>query len=264
MSNAPTIGVIGAGGWLGGAIVRSIVAAGLVQPRDLVLSYRSKKPDLCPEATWTQDNSLLAERSDVVLLSVRPADFKSVGASAPGRLVISVMAGVSISEISERMKTDRVIRSLPNAAAEVRSSYTPWIASAGCSYEDRAFASSVLGACGVEDEVTEEGQLDYFAGLTGTGPAYPALFAEAMMNDAISQGVTPAIARRAVRTLMIGSAKLMEQDDRDPSDIVQEFVEYKGMTAAAVIAMRGAPISSVIRKGVEAALERAKTLQNTS
>lgn len=264
MSKPRRIGVIGAGGWLGGAIVRALISAGVARPQDLALSYRSSKPDVWPEADWTQDNRALAELSEIVVVSVRPADFKSIGATAPDKLVISVMAGVSIEEISSRMKSDRVIRSLPNAAAEVRASYTPWIASADCTDADRAFASSLFSACGEEDEVKVEAQLDYFAGLTGTGPAYPALFAETLMKDAIGQGIDPEVARRAVTTLMIGSAKLMERTDRNPAEIVQEFVDYKGMTAAAIVAMREAPLSAVVRRGVEAALERAKTIQNTS
>ncbi|MBL3684740.1 hypothetical protein F2981_21510 (plasmid) [Sinorhizobium meliloti] len=59
-----------------------------------------------------------------------------------------------------------------------------------------------------------EAQLDYFAAFTGTGPAYHALLADTLRLDAISRGVPPGIARRAATTLLIGSAKLMERDDR--------------------------------------------------
>ena len=262
MSKIRSIGVIGAGGWLGGAIVRCLVSAGVTVPQDLTLSYRSQKPDVWPDATWTKDNRVLIERSDAVLVSVRPADFKSIDATAEGKLVVSVMAGVSLDELAGRMKTDRVIRSLPNAAAEVESSYTPWIASGGCDDNDRAFASTVFSACGVQDEIADENQLDYFAALTGTGPAYPALLAETLMKDAIANGVHPDVAQRAVTALMIGSAKLMERDQRSPSDIVKDFVDYAGMTAAAIVAMRDAPLSAVVHQGIQAALDRARSLQD--
>ena len=91
MSVSLRIGIIGGGGWLGGAIAGSILDAGLVGPRNLSLSYRSEPPRRFPNSFLTTDNQELADRSDVILLSVRPADWQALEFDAGGRLVISVM-----------------------------------------------------------------------------------------------------------------------------------------------------------------------------
>ena len=66
MTIPKTLGVIGGGGWLGGAIVGSILAAGLIQPNRLVLSYRRARPDRFGGAFWTGDNRELAARTGIV------------------------------------------------------------------------------------------------------------------------------------------------------------------------------------------------------
>jgi pyrroline-5-carboxylate reductase len=117
METFPHIGIVGGNGWIGGALARALVGAGLPASR-LTLSCRSAPPDWLPEATWTHDNQALADASDVVVLSVRPQDWGAVALSAPGKLVISVMAGIPLADLAAGTRTDRV-QALPNAAADV-------------------------------------------------------------------------------------------------------------------------------------------------
>lgn len=264
MTERARIGVIGARGWLGGAIVAAILDAGFRRPEDLTLSYRNRQPEGPAGAHWTTDNQSLVDRSDAILVSVRPEDFSALGVSAEGKLVISVMAGVPLDQLAQALGTERVVRSMPNAAASVRASYTPWYASEACTDDDRALVSGLFAACGVADAVASEGQLDYFAALTGTGPAYHALLADTLRRDAIARGIAPDMAERATATLLLGSAKLIEHDGRPVCDVVAEFIDYAGMTAAALQSMRDAPLSAVVSRGIDAALERARSLQNSS
>ncbi|MEW9616180.1 pyrroline-5-carboxylate reductase dimerization domain-containing protein [Shinella sp. S4-D37] len=264
MSELARMGVIGARGWLGGAIVAAILDAGYRRPEDLTLSYRNRQPEGPAGAHWTTDNQELVDRSDVVIVSVRPEDFPALRLSAEGKLVISVMAGVPLDQLESHLGAARVVRSMPNAAASVRASYTPWYPGEACTADDRALVSTLFRVCGVADEVGSEGQLDYFAALTGTGPAYHALLADTLRRDAIARGIAPDVAARATTTLLLGSAKLMEHDGRPVSDVVAEFIDYAGMTAAALQSMRDAPLSAVVGRGIDAALERARSLQNTS
>lgn len=170
------IGIIGGGGWLGRGIARAIIDAQIVAAEHLTLSYRSGQPGFLPEATWTRDNQELVDRSDVIIVSVRPQDWPAIDISAYGKLVMSVMAGVPLDQLTRRLKTDCVVRTLPNAAAEVRNSYTPWIGSQGLTANDRNVVRRILEACGAADEVKSEADIDYLTGLTGSGPALPALW----------------------------------------------------------------------------------------
>jgi len=257
MSGSIRLGIVGGAGWLGGAIAGAALASGLVRAQDLALSYRSARPDRFAGAFWTDDNQALADRSDVMIVSVRPQDWPSLGMDARGKLVISVMAGIRLGEIGEKHNTRRVARTLPNAAAEVGKSYTPWMASEGASDDDRAIVRAIFSACGVQDEVRSERDIDYLTGLTGSGPAFPALLAQAMMRDAIAFGLAPEVARRAVNTVLAGTGRLLELKDTSPDEMVEAFLGYRGTTAAAIETMRSAGFDDAVAKGLAAAFRKS-------
>lgn len=258
------IGIIGGAGWLGGAIADVMLGAGIVQAKNLTLSYRTQRPDRLPNCFWTSDNQALADRSDVIFLSVRPADWHDIAVNAAGKLLVSVMAGIRLDDLCRHHQTLRVVRSLPNAAAEVGKSYTPWIATAGVTRDDRDMVRAVFDACGAQDEVATEAEIDYLTGLTGSGPAFPALLAAAMMRDAISHGIDPGIARRAVNTLIMGTGRLFERRNECPSDIVETFLDYRGTTAAAIEAMQNAGFEAAVANGLATALKKSVSMGDVS
>ncbi|MFD2055903.1 pyrroline-5-carboxylate reductase family protein [Mesorhizobium calcicola] len=264
MGEPMRIGIIGGGGWLGRAIAEAVIDAQIVSAEHLSLSYRSGQPGFLPSARWTSDNQKLADRSDVIIVSVRPQDWPAIDISAHGKLVLSVMAGIPLDQLAGRLKTDRVVRTLPNAAAEVRTSYTPWIGSQGITADDRNAVRRILEACGAADEVKSEADIDYLTGLTGSGPAFPALLAAAMMDDAVSRGISPDIARRSVSAVLIGTGKLLEARKDNPKDIVQTFLDYRGTTAAAIEAMRAAGFEAAVRDGLAAALQKSVSMGQAS
>ena len=255
----PRIGIVGGNGWIGGALARALVSAGLPLER-LTLSCRGTPPDWLPGATWTHDNQALADASDIVVLSVRPQDWPAVTLSAPNRLVVSVMAGVPLAAIARAVGTERIVRALPNAAAEVGASYTPWTASAAVTDTDRSAVRALFDACGSGDEVPREADIDYMTGSSGTGPAYPALLAAAMIRDAVAHGVPKAVARRAAVAVLIGTGRIFETSGEDPTATVAAFVDYKGVTAAAIEAMRAAGFEAAVAAGLSAALEKSRAL----
>lgn len=260
MSVPLRVGVIGGGGWLGGAIVDALIDAGLTRPSELALSYRSRPPDKHSDAYWTTDNQSLADRSDVIILSVRPQDWPSVVVDARGKLVISVMAGVTLSAICSRHDTKRAVRTIPNAAAEVRRSYTPWTATADTGEDDKALVRAMFDACGVQDEVGSERDIDYLSGLSGSGPAFPALLAAAMVEHAIHFGLPRAVAEKAALAVIVGSGHLLERAGRPPDETVDTFLEYRGTTAAAIEAMRASGFDRAVAQGLQKALERSREL----
>ena len=258
------VGIIGGAGWLGGAIAEAILDAGIAEPQNLSLSYRSERPNRFNRSFWTSDNQALADRSDVIVLSVRPTDWPSLNVDAEGKLLISVMAGIRLNALGAQHRTRRVVRALPNAATEVRKSFTPWIAAADARENDRSIIRAIFDACGSQDEVRSEAEIDYLTGLTGSGPAFPALLAEAMMADAISHGLAPEIAKRAVNTLIVGAGRLLEQRDDCPAETVRTFLDYRGTTAAAIEEMRAAGFGAAVSRGLSAALRKSVRMGNAS
>jgi pyrroline-5-carboxylate reductase len=258
MSRVVRIGIIGGNGWLGGAIAKAIVAAGILEPTQLTLSGRSgRRGSSLPGVNWTRDNNELVDHSDVIVLSVRPQQFEGVAIKADGKLVLSVMAGVPAAVVSAHTQAARIVRAMPNAAASLRKSFTPWFATAAATNQDKAFAQRFFSACGEAEQVQQESDIDYCAGLTGSGAAFPALLAQAMIEAALSRGFSPSFARRAAIGVVAGASQLLRADDGDPSQIVQEMIEYRGTTAAALTAMRTHGFVDAVHAGLESAARAA-------
>jgi len=251
-----TIGIVGGTGWLGGALARAWLETGLVEAADLWLSNRSGRAEgfeRWPDVQLTTDNRALVERCQTVLLSVRPQDFRALRIDLSDRLVISVMAGVTIEAIAAATGAVRIVRALPNAAAAFRLSYAPWYASPGLTDADCALVRRLLEACGTSDRLPEEGQIDYFTSLTGSGPGFIALFADAMIRHATRTGIAPEVAERAIRQLFLGAGTMLAEADQSPGETVRAFVDYGGTTAAGLRAMQQSSLEAALGRGIEAA-----------
>lgn len=255
-----TLGVIGGAGWLAGALLRPALTKGAVRAGDVILSSRRPKVsgfEAWPAIRTTSDNADLARQSDIVILSVRPEDLGGVEADLSGKLVISVMARMPMAEISKRFGCERMVRTMPNASAEQALSFTPWYASPEVTAEDKAFVSAFFGASGIASEVPREPDIDYFTGLTGSGFAFPALMARAMIEHAIENGVAPELADVAVRQLMLGAGTYVSVSKESAAEIVKTFVDYGGTTSAGLTAMIERGSDGVVKAGLDAAWKRA-------
>jgi len=256
MINEPTIGIIGGSGWLGRSIALAMLDKAFIKPGALVLSNRSASNPLpsekWPQVTVTRNNQELVERCDVVIVSVRPEQFADVEIFAENRLVISLMAGVTLDDVVQCTGSRQVIRAMPNAAAEIGKSYTPWLAAKGVTDEQKAFARRLFETFGSADEVFSENHLNYLTALVGTGPAYPALLARSMLEHALSSGLPPAIAQRAVSAVVVDASQLIG-NGHSVDELLQALISYRGVTAAGLEAMLAGGFDKSIKAGLDSA-----------
>lgn len=258
-----TIGVIGASGWLGLAFSHGMVSTGVIPEERLTLSYSGARPETLFRACWTNSIRELAVRSQTLLVCGQLPKSVDLHGTLSDKLMIFMSSGVSAGELSKRYGSNRIVQALPNEAATVGMSYTPWLASSGVTDADRKVVKRILRSCGPSDEVQDEDQLDYFAGLTGCGPALPALLASAMMEDAVSHGIDRRIARRGVVTLLVGAGRLFDSKPACPNDVVGTFLKYRGITAAAIEAMRSHGFDRAVGEGLDAAFRKCRAATGT-
>ncbi len=256
------IGIIGGNGWLGNAIAQAAVASSAIAAERVMLSGRSELRPAAeiPGARWTNNNAELVEQSDVVVLSVRPEQFFSVSLDAKGKLVVSVMAGVTAQTIAERTGAAEVVRSIPNAAAAIRRSFTPWFATPPVTPANKTLVQKLFDACGEGAEVPQESHIDYCVAMTGSGAAFPALLAEALAIHAAAQGLPSDFAARAAKGVVAGASQLFADADADTAALVQEMIEYHGTTAAALQTMLDNGFDRIVGAGLEAAMAKASAL----
>jgi pyrroline-5-carboxylate reductase len=184
-----------------------------------------------------------------------------VSIEAVGKLIISFMAGVSVDSLIERTGSQRIIRAMPNAAAEIGQSYTPWFATEQVSAADKHFTQRMFEACGSTDEVTSEANLDYLTGLVGSGAAYPALLADAMLAHALARGLPRNVALRAVQGVVAGASQLLDGAHMLPAEMLQAMLDYRGTTAAGLQTMIEAGFRDAVGAGLDAAEAAAQHMK---
>ncbi len=212
----------------------------------------------------TTSNPEVAERSNLVFVAVKPWDVGAVmeeisPAMRPegGKAVASVAAGVTIANISERLPAGAaVLRVMPNVCASVG------LGSAVVTANEpgRERLGDVVGIFRHVGDVMElpERLFDAATALHGSGPAYVALFADALIQAGVRQGIPRDIARRLVVETIGGTAVLLK--DRSAHQVRDEVMTPGGTTAAAFVAMEKAGFVGAVHDGVEAATEQARGL----
>lgn len=253
------IGIVGGQGWIGSSLGRALIETGQIAAGDLVILNRAGTSGdfFGRKVTWAQNVADLVDRSDLIVVSVRPQDWPALALDAKGKLVVSVMAGVPLRALPARS-----IRFLPNAAAELRHSYTPWFASEHTSEADRAVAVRALSAIGTCERLESEHHLDLMTATVGAGPAYPALMARALIDFLTASGVGRAIAERAAEGMICGASPLLAGKTAEVEKTLQLFIDYKGTTAAGLNKAISGGFETALKAAFQAGTDRAKDMSS--
>ncbi|MBC3361748.1 pyrroline-5-carboxylate reductase dimerization domain-containing protein [Pseudomonas sp. SWRI154] len=252
-----TLGIIGGTGWLGGAIAKATLAKGLVPAGNLMISNRSGNHPLAQQgARLVTDNQDLVDRSDVVIIAVRPEHFASLGIDATGKTLISLMAGITVQSITAQTSASAVVRAMPNAAVEIGQSFTPWYCSGGVEATTKSLVQRLFECVGTAAEVQEEDFIDYLSALSGTGPAFPALLMTALANQATAAGIPGDIAQLAAKNVVINNSQLLAS--RDAQQMIDALVAYRGVTAAALLAMTEGHFEEQVARALQAGASVAR------
>lgn len=212
----------------------------------------------------TASNTEVAERSDLVFVAVKPWDVGAVmgeisPALAPesGRAVASVAAGITIASISKRLPEGAaVLRVMPNVCASVGLG-SAVVTSNGPGEERLGDVMEIFRHVGDVMELPER-LFDAATALHGSGPAYVALFADALIQAGVRQGIPRDVARRLVVETIGGTSVLLK--DRSAHQVRDEVMTPGGTTAAAFVAMEKAGFVGAVHDGIEAATEQAREL----
>jgi pyrroline-5-carboxylate reductase len=257
---AGRMGAAMARGWL-----RSLKSAGLGK-------LHVVEPEPSAEiAAWGKSGKISLNRAanpaDVVVLAVKPQGFaKAAGAIlgwiGPDTLVVSIMAGVTIRSISDALGATRIARAMPNTPGAIGKGVTGYSLSPQCRDAEKATTEKLLAPLGDVVGPLEEKHIDAVTAVSGSGPAYVFLLAEALEGAAKAAGLDDATAAILARKTIIGAGALLA-DGGDPAELRKAVTSPGGTTAAAldVLMARGA-IPELMRKAVEAAAKRGAELSH--
>jgi pyrroline-5-carboxylate reductase len=262
----PKVAILGAGS-MGEILARGLLRAGW-PVGDIVLAARREERAREAEATTgirtLLDPAAAAEGVDVVVVAVKPKDvsrlLEQIGRSIrPGQLVISLAAGVPIALYEEALPGVAVVRSMPNTPAAVDEGMTAYCG--GTHVDDTALerAAAVLAAVGQTIRLEEE-LLDAVTAVSGTGPAYIFLLAEAMIDAAIREGLPRHAAERLVDQTLRGAGVLLSESQQSPFELRAQVTSPGGTTAAAMHVLEDGGFRALVEDAVRAAARRSREL----
>lgn len=253
--------VIG-GGRMGEALVGGLLArgrdAGSIAVVELDPRRRGELADTLAGVT-VLDAPVAAEAA---VVAVKPQHVTAVCASlaeAGVARVLSIAAGVRLATMEAALPDGTaVIRAMPNTPSLIGLGASAIAGGSAADGDDLDWAEGLLGAVGVVVRVEEE-QLDAVTGLSGSGPAYVFLVAEALVDAGVEQGLARPIARDlAVQTLR-GAAELLAGGE-SAAELRSAVTSPGGTTAAGLRALEDARVRAAIAAAVEAATARSRQL----
>lgn len=247
-------------GWLGDASLDAQFT--IIEPDHAHLGWVANEPSVslyqdCAAATADKDIA-----STMIVLAVKPQMMDSALA-AIGHLhnansaYLSIAAGVSTSWLKQRLGGDAVVlRAMPNTPAAVGMGITALFADAPDPFRD--LAHQLLSAVGDVVLLDNEGLMDAVTAVSGSGPAYVFLLAEAMSVAGVNAGLPEALAKQLATATVCGAGALMATVDTPPSTLRENVTSKGGTTAAALsVLMADEGLSKLMTEAVDAAKKRS-------
>ena len=268
MDEIRKIAFVGSGA-MGEAMIKGIVAQGLVQPVQVIASdpVAARREQMRTQfgVSTTDTNLSAVQDADVVVLSVKPQVLGKVLAELNGKvpaaaLVLSIVAGAPVHILSDGLAHDRIVRTMPNTPAQVGKGVTVWVATPAVTAAQRLQTQAILSALGEQVMVEDEGYLDMATGLSGSGPGYVFLIIEAMIDAGVQIGFSRADAQKMVLQTIEGSVALVRTTGLHPAELKNRVTSPAGTTAAGLYELEQSGLRAAILRAVEAAYHRSQAL----
>ena len=262
----PTVAILGAGA-LGEILAGGLLRAGW-SPDDLSLAAR--REERCAELTdrlgvvCHLDPNVAAAGKRVVVVAVKPKDVPTLleqiaGSLEPEQIVLSLAAGVPAAVFEKALGEVAVVRAMPNTPALVDEAVTAYAPGKYVSEEALKEVASVMEAVG-KTVVLEEQLMDAVTAVSGTGPAYVYLLAEALTDAAIREGLPRHAAQLLVDQTLKGTGALLAETALSPIKLRAQVTSPGGTTAAAVHVLEESGFRAAIEDAVRAAAERSREM----
>ncbi|HEX2022407.1 MAG TPA: pyrroline-5-carboxylate reductase [Candidatus Thermoplasmatota archaeon] len=261
------IAVLGAGN-MGRALLRGMLKARKATRDQLAATVRREESatDLAKEMGIQvhTDNRKAAAWADVVILGVKPQILPALldeikGSVAPGKLVVSIAAGVPTSTIEAALPGTSVVRAMPNLPVVVDAGATAFCFGAKARREDGEVARAIFEAVGLVVEV-DEYLMDAVTGLSGTGPMYVFQIIEGLCDAGVKVGLSREVATALTVQTVLGAAKLAQSSPDHPARLKDRVTSPGGTAITALHTMERGGLRAILIDAVEAATKRSEEL----
>jgi pyrroline-5-carboxylate reductase len=262
----PSVAIIGAGS-MGQILAEGLLRAGW-EPDELVMAARreerAREAERLTGVRTLLDAAAAAAGRDVVVIAVKPKDVEALleqvaATLTPDQVVLSLAAGVPVAVFEAALPGIPVVRSMPNTPAAVDEGMAAYCRGDHADEAAEQRATEVLGAVGETISLSED-LLDAVTAVSGTGPAYIFLLAEALTEAAIREGLPHHAAERLVEQTIRGSGMLLKGSEKSAFRLRAEVTSPGGTTAAAMHVLENGGFRALVEDAVRAAAQRSREL----
>ncbi len=254
---------------MGQALVAGLLAAGWSKPEAIIVTGRraERLDELKDEygVATTRDNADAVTGADVIVAAVKPQDMEELLSDISAyvgskQTLISVVAAIPTAFVEERLaEAVPVVRAMPNTASTVHEGMAGIAPGRHATAQHVAVAAEVLGHVGRVVTVPES-YLDAVTAISGSGPAYFALLAEAMIEAGILLGLSREISTELVVQTMLGSATLLRDQKMHPVELREMVTSPGGTTIRAIRVLEQSGVRAAFLNAIQAAMERSREL----
>lgn len=257
--------VIIGGGRMGEALLGGLLGSGWARPEELAVVevVADRRRELVLRFPAVQVVNDVPDAVEGAVIAVKPADVDlACRAAAAGGVsrVLSIAAGVDTARLERSLGAGvAVVRAMPNTPALVGAGAAAIAPGTSAGEADLAWAESILGSVGTVARVSEP-LLDAVTGLSGSGPAYIFLVAEALIEAGVLVGLPRDVSTALTTQLFVGSARLLAESGSTPEALRAQVTSPGGTTAAGLRALESAGVRSAFLDAVAAATARSREL----
>ncbi|MBF0627374.1 MAG: pyrroline-5-carboxylate reductase [Magnetococcales bacterium] len=257
------------GGAMASALIHGLTRAGVAPDRLCAADpSESQRRQLTERYAIrvSASNIEAVQGADVVVVAVKPGVVATVldeisPALKPGALILSIAAGITLATLAARLPGGQpLVRVMPNTPALVGAGISAILPSPTTPPGQRLLARQIMEAVGLVEGIDQEALMDGVTALSGSGPAYVYLIAEALSDGGVASGLPRALADRlAIRTLL-GAAKLLEETGLHPGVLKNQVTSPGGTTIAGLEALEKGGVRAAMMAAVQAACHRSREL----
>jgi pyrroline-5-carboxylate reductase len=262
------IGFIGAGqmarALAQGFVNGDLLPAGRICACDPVAAAGEAFVKAVPGAKLLASNLEVARQAEVIFLAVKPQNVSDLYVQLAGHLnaetlVVSIAAGIPLARLCEVLKTDRVVRVMPNTPALIGQGASAYALGSGANTADSQLVGRLLGAVGKAFQVDEK-LLDAVTGLSGSGPAFVYVMIEALSDGGVRMGLPRDIATALAAQTVQGAAQMVLTTGEHPAALKDKVASPGGTTIAGLAALEDRGLRGALIAAVEAATRRSQEL----
>jgi pyrroline-5-carboxylate reductase len=203
---------------------------------------------------------------DVIIIAIKPQDFNKLTEKTEIKkdaILISIMAGIKIKQISETTKHNKIVRVMPNLCAKILKSTSTYTCNASVEIKDKELIKDILNSFGESIEIKED-EMDITTAAAGSGPAFISYLIDCFIEASFNEGLDKDKARKLCLETFNSTSKLLLQENIMPNDLIKAVCSKGGTTFAGMSVLESSDIREIIHNTIKKAKERSIEMSNNN